>query len=47
MFCDLNFFLMKYLTLVSSALSKGRIVDIIRPLSTEIIVDFYIPWWQM
>ena len=33
-FCNLNF-LRKYLTLVSSALSTG------------IIVDIYIPWWRM
>ena len=44
MFCNLNF-LMKYLTLVNSALSMGMIVDTIRPLSTGIIVDIYIPWW--
>ena len=44
MFCNLNF-LMKYLALVSSALSTGIIVDTIRPLSTgqrDIIVDLYI-----
>ena len=39
---DLNF-LMKYLTLVSSALSTGIIIYTIRPLSTGIIVDLYIP----
>ena len=33
MFCNLNFE-MKYLTLVSSALSTGIIVDTIWPLST-------------
>ena len=44
MFCNLNF-LIKYLTLVNSVLSTGIIVDIIRPLSTRIIVDLYIPWW--
>ena len=38
---------MKHLTLVSSALSTGIIVDTIRPLSTGIIVDLYIPWWRM
>ena len=38
MFCNLNFE-MKYLTLVSSALSTGIIVDTIWPLSTGILVD--------
>ena len=46
MFCNLNF-LMKYLTLVSSALSTGILVNTIRPLLTGIIVDLYIPWWRM
>ena len=46
MFCNLNI-LMKYLTLVSLALSTGIIIDAIRPLSMGIIVDFYIPWWRM
>ena len=46
MFCDLNI-LMKYLTLVSSALSTGMIVDTIWSLSTGKIVDFYIPLWRM
>ena len=46
MFRDLNI-LMKYLTLVSSALSTGMIVDTIWPLSTGKIVDFYIPLWRM
>ena len=45
MCCDLNFFLMKYLTLVSSVMSTGIIVDTIRLLSMGIIVDIYIPWW--
>ena len=44
MFYEFNF-LMKYLTLVSSTLSIGIIVDNIRPLSTGIIVDLYIPLW--
>ena len=34
---------MKYLILVSLALSTGIIVDTIQPLSTGIIVDLYIP----
>ena len=34
---------MKYLILVSSALSTGIIVDTIRPLSMGIIIDLYIP----
>ena len=34
---------MKYLILVSSALSTRIIVDTIQPLSTGIIVDLYIP----
>ena len=42
MFCGLNI-CMKYLTLVSSIMSTGIIVDIIRPLSMGIIVDIYIP----
>ena len=46
MSCDLNF-LMKYLTLVSSAMSTGTIVDTIRPLLVGIIVDLYIFWWRM
>ena len=46
MFCDLNI-LMKYLTLVSSALSTGMIVDTIWSLSIGKIVDFYIPLWRM
>ena len=25
----------------------GIIFDTIRPLSTRIIVDIYIPWWEM
>ena len=44
MFGGLNI-CMKYLTLVSSIMSTGIIVDIIRPLSMRIIIDFYIPWW--
>ena len=43
MFCGLNI-CMKYLTLVSSIISKGIIIDIIRPLSIGIIIDLYIPW---
>ena len=43
MFCNLNF-VMIYLTLVSLALSTGIIVNTMRPLSTGIIVDLYIPW---
>ena len=39
---DLNF-LMKYLTLVSSASSTRIIIYTIRTLSTGIIVDLYIP----
>ena len=42
MFCGLNI-CMKYLTLVSSIMSTGIIVDTIRSLSTGIIVDIYIP----
>ena len=38
---------MKYLTLVSLTLSTGIIVDTIWPFSTGIIVDIYIPLWQM
>ena len=44
MFCDLNFFLMKYLILVSSALSMRIIAYTVQPLSTGIIIDFYLPW---
>ena len=43
MFCDLEF-LMKYSTLVSSTMSTRIIVDTIRPFSTGIIVNLYIPW---
>ena len=43
MFCGLNI-CMKYLTLVSSIMSTGIIVDIIRLLSMGIIIDLYIPW---
>ena len=43
MFCGLNI-CMKYLTLVSSIMSKGIIADTIRPLLTRIIADLYIPW---
>ena len=39
MFCGLNIY-MKYLTLVSSIMSTGIIVDIIRPLSMGLIIDF-------
>ena len=46
MFCDLNS-CMKYLTLVSSLMTTRIIVDIIRPLSMEIIIDIYIPWWRI
>ena len=46
MFCGLNI-CMKYLTLVSSIMSTGIIVDIIRPLSMRIIIDLYITWRQM
>ena len=46
MFCGLNI-CMKYLTLVSSIMSTGIIIDTIRPLSTGIVVDLYIPWWRM
>ena len=46
MFFGLNI-CMKYLTMVSSIMSTGIIVDIIRPLSMGIIIDFYIPWWRM
>ena len=46
MFCGLNI-CMKYLTLVSSIMSTRIIVNNIRPLSTGIIVDIYIPWWRM
>ena len=42
MFCGLNI-CMKYLTLVSSIMSTGIIVDIIWPLSMGIIIDLYIP----
>ena len=41
MFCGLNI-CMKYFTLVSSIMSTGIIVDIIRLLSMRIIIDFYI-----
>ena len=44
MFCDLNF-LMKYLTLVSLALSMKIIVDTIFPFSISITIDIYISWW--
>ena len=44
MFCGLNI-CMKYLTLASSIMSIGIIVDIILPLSMWIIIDLYIPWW--
>ena len=46
MFCGLNI-CMNYLTLVSSIISTGIIVDIIWPLSTGKIVDLYISWWRM
>ena len=44
MFCGFNICI-KYLTLVSSIISTGIIVDIIRALSMRIIIDLYIPWW--
>ena len=43
MFCGLNI-CMKYFTLISSIMSTGIIVDIIWPLSMEIIINLYIPW---
>ena len=43
MFCELNFEIM-FLTLVSLVMSMGIIVDSIRSLSMEIIVDIYISW---
>ena len=46
MFCGLNI-CMKYLTLVSSIMSTGIIVDIIRLLSMGIMIDLYIHWRQM
>ena len=46
MFCGLNI-CMKYLTIVTSIMSTGIIVDIIRPLSMRIIIDLYIPWRRM
>ena len=39
MFCELNFEIM-FFTLVSSALLTGMIIDIIRPLSTRIMLTF-------
>ena len=44
MFCELNFEI-KFLTLVSSTLSKGIIIDTIQPLSMALIV--YMSWWVM
>ena len=41
MFSELNFEIM-FLTLVSSSMLTGIIVDTIRSLSTGIIVDIYI-----
>ena len=46
MFCDFNI-CMKYMNLVCSIMSTEIIVDTIRPLSTGIIVEFYIPSWRM
>ena len=46
LFCELNFEI-KFLTLVSSTLSKGIIIDTIRPLSMTIIVNLYMSWWVM
>ena len=41
MFYEFNFEIM-FFTLVSSTMSAGIIVNVIRPLSTGIIVYFYI-----
>ena len=43
MFCEWNFWKVRCFDSSTSALSTGKIVDNIRPLSTEIIFDLYIP----
>ena len=47
MFYEFNFWKLCFFYFGSSAMSTGIIVDIIRPLSTGIMIDIHILLWRM